>query len=112
MSMKEKLHRWLQKNLKCAKNPEIKSWVLVGNRFSLLFHGLWAVILCFTIEIFSRRSVKGAWDFIADSPLAFLYNGLLVFVTFMPVYFSGGGYLPGCSHRSSGSVWEQSTEPY
>ena len=87
MSMKEKLHRWLQKNLKCAKNPEIKSWVLVGNRFSLLFHGLWAVILCFTIEIFSRRSVKGAWDFIADSPLAFLYNGLLVFVTFMPVYF-------------------------
>lgn len=58
----------------------------VLNKYSLVFHGLWAMILEFFIEAFSRHSVIEGFLFMTESPLVFLYNSLLIFMTFMIVY--------------------------
>ena len=56
------------------------------NKFSLLFHGLLACILVFTIECVSRHSFTSAVSFCISSPLTFLYNALLIFATLLIVY--------------------------
>lgn len=56
------------------------------NQYSLIFHALWAMILEFMIESFSRHSVVEGFLFMTGSPLVFLYNSLLIFMTFMIVY--------------------------
>lgn len=60
--------------------------VHVLNKFSLLFHALWAMVLVFVIESFSRHSAMEGFLFMTESPLVFLYNSLLIFMTFMIVY--------------------------
>lgn len=57
------------------------------NRFSLLFHGILACMICFFAEWVSRHSLLKAASFVWDSPMTFLYNVMIVFVTFLPVYF-------------------------
>lgn len=64
----------------------IEKTVSVLNRFSLLFHWLWAMVLEFMIESFSRHSVLEGIVFVAERPLVFFYNVLLIFMTFMIVY--------------------------
>lgn len=56
------------------------------NRFSLIFHALLACIINFVIEAISRHSVVAAWDYMAGTPLVFLYNAFMIFVTFSIVY--------------------------
>lgn len=56
------------------------------NRYSLLFHGLLACGICFIIEWVSRHSFTGAFFFMFDRSLVFLYNSLLVFASLMLVY--------------------------
>ena len=56
------------------------------NRFSLIFHALLACIINFTIEAISRHSVVAAWDYMTGTPLVFLYNAFMIFVTFSIVY--------------------------
>lgn len=56
------------------------------NRFSLIFHALLACIINFVIEAISRHSVVAAWDYITGTPLVFLYNAFMIFVTFSIVY--------------------------
>lgn len=56
------------------------------NRFSLLFQGLLACILVIAIEACSRHSLISAMSFVVGSPLAFLYNALLIFATLLIVY--------------------------
>lgn len=56
------------------------------NRYSLVFHALWAMLLELAIEAFSRHSLIEGIAFFADSPLVFLYNSLLIFMTLMIVY--------------------------
>ena len=56
------------------------------NRFSLIFHALLACIINFTIEAISRHSVVAAWDYMTETPLVFLYNAFMIFVTFSIVY--------------------------
>lgn len=56
------------------------------NRFSLIFHALLACIINFVIEAISRRSVVAAWDYMTGTPLVFLYNAFMIFVTFSIVY--------------------------
>lgn len=56
------------------------------NRFSLVFHALLACIINFVIETVSRHSVFEAWYYMTGSPLVFLYNAFMIFVTFTIVY--------------------------
>lgn len=56
------------------------------NRFSLIFHALLACIVNFVIEAISRHSVVAAWDYMTGTPLVFLYNAFMIFVTFSIVY--------------------------
>ena len=56
------------------------------NRFSLIFHGIWAIIINYIIEAMSRHSVMAAWEFSRVSTKAFLYNAFMIFVTFSIVY--------------------------
>ena len=57
------------------------------NRYSVFFHALLSCALCLFIESASRHSVLKAFDFMINSPLVFLYNSLIIFVTFLIVYF-------------------------
>ena len=56
------------------------------NRFSLIFHALLACIINFVIEAISRHSVVAAWDYMTGTPLVFLYNAFMIYVTFSIVY--------------------------
>lgn len=56
------------------------------NRFSLIFHALLACIINFVIEAISRHSVVAAWDYMIGTPMVFLYNAFMIFVTFSIVY--------------------------
>lgn len=56
------------------------------NRLSLLFHALLACVINFTIEAISRHSVFEAWDYMTETPVVFLYNAFMIFVTFSVVY--------------------------
>ncbi len=58
----------------------------IFNRYSLLFHALLACGVCFMIEWVSRHSFTGAFFFMFDRSLVFLYNSLLVYATLMLVY--------------------------
>ena len=56
------------------------------NRFSLIFHALLACIINFTIEAISRHSLAAALNYMTGTPLVFLYNAFMIFVTFSIVY--------------------------
>ena len=72
--------------LKTKHQEKIEKTVAVLNKFSLIFHALWSMILVFVIESFSRHSIVEGFLFMTGSPLVFLYNALLIFMTFMIVY--------------------------
>ena len=65
---------------------KIQKTVQILNRYSLILHALWAMLLVFVIESFSRHSIAEGFLFMIESPLVFLYNALLIFMTFMIVY--------------------------
>ena len=86
-NIKRKRHGFFRflKNFKfpdLSDNPKVQFM----NKFSLLFHGLLACILVFTIECVSRHSFTSAVSFCISSPLTFLYNALLIFATLLIVY--------------------------
>ena len=56
------------------------------NQFSLILHGVWAIIINYIIEAMSRHSVIAAWEYSVISTKAFLYNAFMIFVTFSVVY--------------------------
>ena len=56
------------------------------NQFSLILHGIWAIIINYIIEAMSRHSVMAAWEYSRISTKAFLYNAFMIFVTFSVVY--------------------------
>ena len=58
-------------------NPHMVKLVSFMNRYSLLFHGVLACLLCFIIECFSRRSIPSAFSFVAEHTLPYLYNSLI-----------------------------------
>lgn len=57
------------------------------NRYSLVFHWIIALCLCFFIEAVSRHSVMNAVEFTLDRSWVFLYNSSIIFATFLIVYF-------------------------
>lgn len=56
------------------------------NRFSLLFHFILSVSVCFCIEWISRHSFTSAAAFAAYTPWRFLYNSGLIFLSLLFVY--------------------------
>lgn len=56
------------------------------NQFSLILHGIWAIIINYIIEAMSRHSLMAAWEYSRISTKAFLYNAFMIFVTFSIVY--------------------------
>lgn len=58
----------------------------VMNKYSLIFHALWSMLLELFIESFSRHSLMKGLAFMTGSPVVFLYNSLLIFMTLMIVY--------------------------
>ena len=64
----------------------IEKLVTVLNKYSLVFHALWAMMLEFMIESFSRHSIGAGILFLTEKPIVFFYNALLIFMTFMIVY--------------------------
>lgn len=58
----------------------------IMNRFSLVFHVLLACLINFVIEAVSRHSAIGAWSYMTETPLVFLYNAFMIFATFSVVY--------------------------
>ena len=66
--------------------PKFVRVIGVLNKYSLLFHALHAVILCFLIEWISRHSFTSALSFATDTPARFLYNSMLIFVSLLLVY--------------------------
>lgn len=67
-------------------HPHLDKAIEIGNRFSLLFHGLLACTLVLIIESFSRHSVIAAFSFIGGHTWAYLYNSFLVFASLSVVY--------------------------
>ena len=56
------------------------------NKYSLLLHAIWAVIINFVIEALSRHSIVAAWNYFDVSTKAFMYNAFMIFFTFSFVY--------------------------
>lgn len=56
------------------------------SKYSLFFHIILACALVLIIETCSRHSLLSAFSFAFTSPLAFLYNALLVFASLLLVY--------------------------
>ena len=53
---------------------------------SLPLQALWCCALYFVIEWMSRHSFYEAWNYMTSSPLIFLYNTGMIFITMLPVY--------------------------
>ena len=65
------------------KMQPVYKWM---NRLSLPLHYLLACVINFLIEMISRLSFFEALDYLAGTPLVFLYNSFMIFVTFTLVY--------------------------
>ena len=83
---KERRQRILEerRNSRFAKKMQpVYKWM---NRLSLPLQFLLACVINFLIEVVSRLSFFEAWDYLTGTPLVFLYNSFMIFVTFMIVY--------------------------
>lgn len=83
---KERREQILEERRNSAFARKMKPVYKFMNRFSLVFHALWACIINFVIEAFSRHTPVEAWKYMTDTPLVFLYNAFMIFVTFSIVY--------------------------
>lgn len=83
---KERRQRILEERKNSAfarKMAPIYRWM---NIFSLPLHAVWAMAINLIIESISRHSVFAAWSYMTETPLVFLYNSFMIFVTFSIVY--------------------------
>lgn len=82
--MKERFKKILPINKQPKKDISLQ--IAFFNRYSLLFHALFACTLVFVIEICSRRSILGAVQFVGGHTFAFFFNALIIFATLSFVY--------------------------
>lgn len=83
---KERRERILEERRNSAFAKKMRPVYNFMNRFSLVFHALWACIINFVIEAISRHNPVEAWAFMTETPLVFLYNTFMIFMTFSIVY--------------------------
>ena len=82
----ERRERILEERRNSAFARKMKPVYDFMNRFSLVFHALWACIINFLIETISRHSPVPAWQYMTETPVVFLYNSFMIFMTFSIVY--------------------------
>lgn len=83
---KERRERILEARRNGPFAQKMKPVYACMNRFSLVFHALLACLINFVIEGISRHSLLEAWAYMTGSPLVFLYNAFMIFMTFTVVY--------------------------
>ena len=83
---KERRDRILEERRNSAFARRMKPVYKIMNRLSLVFHVLLACMINFTIEAISRHSPIEAWVYMTKTPLVFLYNAFMIFMTFSVVY--------------------------
>lgn len=83
---KERRIRIIEERRNSRFSKKMRPLYQVMNRFSLIFHFLWACLLNLMIEAISRHSLLTAWSFMTGSPAVFLYNAFMIFITFSLVY--------------------------
>ena len=66
---------------------KINQIIYICNRYSLLLHLGLSFLICLFTESVSRHSLVEAVSFLWETPLTFLYNAMIIFVTFLLVYF-------------------------
>lgn len=81
--MKSFIRRIPKLNINQEKKERI---VFLFNRYSLLAHMLLSMLLCFVIEVISRHSIVGAFQFLALHTFAFAYNSFLIFASLALAY--------------------------
>lgn len=70
-----------------VKNIYLKKVLHILRKFTVVAYALLSIGIYFLIELFSRHSILEAFSFMTKSPIIFLYNAFMIFVTFMIVYF-------------------------
>ena len=83
---RERRARIIEERRNSAFARKMKPVYAFMNRFSLVFHALLACIINFAIEAISRHSAFEAWDYMTGTPMVFLYNAFMIFITFSIVY--------------------------
>ena len=83
---RERRARIIEERRNSAFARKMKPVYAFMNRFSLVFHALLACIINFAIEAISRHSVFEAWNYMTGTPMVFLYNAFMIFITFSIVY--------------------------
>lgn len=74
------------KNIKCKNSKKIERITNILNKYSLIWHIVLSLFLMLFIESFSRHSLIKGLYFAYNSPLVFLYNAFLIFMTLSIVY--------------------------
>ena len=117
---RERRARILEERRNGAFAQKMKPVSQFMNRFSLIFHALLACLINFAIEAISRHSLVQAWSYMTQTPLVFLYNAFMIFMTFTVVYLfrrrvftriicSADVYLSEFFSVYSGCFWEHVT---
>lgn len=83
---RERRSRIIEERRNSAFAKKMRPVWKVMNRFSLVFHALLACLINFAIEAISRHSAIAAWSYMTETPLVFLYNAFMIFMTFSVVY--------------------------
>ena len=86
MARKERRERILEERRNSAFARKMRPVYQFMNRISLLLHALLACMINFAIEAISRHSAMEAWKYMTGTPLVFLYNAFMIFITFSVVY--------------------------
>ena len=79
---KERRERILEERRNSAFARRMKPVYQFMNRISLLLHAVLACMINFVIEAISRHSAVEAWEYMTGTPLVFLYNAFMIFITF------------------------------
>ncbi len=84
----DKMPTFVQRTLR--KTPfralENNKYFQALEKYSLISHAVLAMVLIFVIEWVSRRSFSSALSFVVGSPLVFLFNALIIYVTLLAAY--------------------------
>ncbi|MCI8885725.1 MAG: LTA synthase family protein [Dorea sp.] len=83
---RERRARILEERKNSAFARKMKPVYRFMNQISLLLHAVLACMINFVIEAISRHSAVEAWNYMTGTPLVFLYNAFMIFITFSAVY--------------------------
>ena len=86
MAKRARRARILEERKNSAFARKMKPVYRFMNQISLLLHAVLACMINFVIEAISRHSAIEAWNYMTGTPLVFLYNAFMIFITFSVVY--------------------------